>query len=164
LNGLDAFASFNYCFPINSLIYNIKFRGGVGLAQLLGRLMAKHCPMPETDGFVVCPVPVSYRRHVERSFNQTWVLGQAIATQLELPIEANGLLRARHTPPQRGNRRALRLHNVKGAFVGTEAVRGQRVLVIDDVLTTGATAFAASSALKRAGAREVLVWACAAVN
>ncbi len=160
---LEVSACFNYAFPLIELIAQAKFAGNVGVLSLLGRLMAARCPFPELDAAVICPVPISYRRHLERGFNQSWVLGRMLGAETGLPVQAQWLKRSVHTAPQRGLGRTRRVTNVRDVFRANTEVSGRRIVLVDDVLTTGATLRTARRALIRAGASEVLVWACAAV-
>ncbi len=104
------------------------------------------------------PLPLDWRRRWARGFNQSELLAREVARRWGAPL-ARPVRRTRATAPQAGLTRAERRVNVGGAFAvrRPEAVRGLRVLLIDDVLTTGATASACAGALKRAGARSVTI-------
>ncbi len=102
-------------------------------------------------------VPLSALRGRTRGYNQAQALGQGLSRELGLPLAPRALQRRRHTPPQARSADAEeRRRNVEGAFVAREReVAGRRLLVIDDVTTTGATLSACAAALKVAGARSV---------
>jgi ComF family protein len=103
---------------------------------------------------LVAPVPLHSSRLKQRGFNQALLLAQAFP---EIPLERELLARKRHTPPQAGLNPRERRDNVKGAFAvpRPDLVKGKRILLIDDVFTTGATVKECAQVLRRAGALEV---------
>ncbi|MGE0718067.1 MAG: ComF family protein [Alphaproteobacteria bacterium] len=113
--------------------------------------------LPGTD--VVVPVPMHWLRLVRRRYNQAALLANALGRRAGIPVAPDALARRRATPSQGGLRRLARFRNVAGAFVvppGRRArVDGKRVLLVDDVLTTGATVEACARALRAAGAVRV---------
>lgn len=108
----------------------------------------------------VVPVPLHRRRLVQRGMNPATELARAAARHLGCPVDPMALERRRNTPSQTGLPRRARLANVRGAFRARHPVP-ERVLLVDDVVTTGATLEAAAAALRAAGARVVAA-ACAA--
>jgi ComF family protein len=116
---------------------------------------------------VLVPVPLHYTRLVMRGFNQSGWLAQAVAAETGRQVAVDALVRTRRTPSQAGLAGRARRRNVSGAFkvrkAGWAAVEGKRVLLVDDVLTTGATLSACTRALKQAGARHVDVLVLARV-
>jgi ComF family protein len=134
------------------------------LAAPLGALIGSAIPRDQAFEVIV-PVPLYWRRRLERGFNQSELLARAVAKRYGLrPV--NALRRKRATAAQAGLSNSKRRLNVAGAFVvpRPETVAGRRVLLIDDVLTTGATLSACGAALKRAGARYVAVLTLARVD
>lgn len=113
----------------------------------------------ETEVDVIAPVPLHYLRLVKRRYNQAAILGRAVAERLGLPFDAHLLMRRRRTETQAGKSGRGRRRNVAGAFAVPEKAKarlsGARVLLVDDVMTTGATLEACARALKRAGAVRV---------
>lgn len=107
---------------------------------------------------LVLAVPLHRRRRLERGFNQAEVLAQHVAGQIGVAV-SHGLKRVRYTPPQAKQDGEERRKNVKDAFVWKgEGLAGKQVLLVDDVVTTGATLSACAEALYAAGAREVRSW------
>jgi ComF family protein len=165
LRGFDAAYSFGaYEDTLRELIHLFKYSRIRTLAAPLGRLIASAIPTDQSFDVVV-PVPLHWRRRIERGFNQSELLARAVARRYGAPV-VNVLRRKRSTAAQAGLSNAKRRANVSGAFVAARphAVANRRVLLIDDVMTTGATAAACASALHRAGARYVALLTLARVD
>lgn len=144
-------------------VHSLKYRGHAAAARPMARLMAAHARAVPFDVDVVTAVPLVGRRQRVRGYNQSGLLGREVARALGLPFDGRALRRVRGSPPQaRTATPEERRQNVDGAFRGDAArTAGRRILLIDDVATTGATLNACARALKDAGAREVwcLTWA-----
>ncbi len=153
---------------MRDLIHDFKFRDRHDLRQLLGRwlLEAGRDVLPDAD--IVVPVPLGRWRLIQRSFNQAALLAQDVARTEKLKFAPQALLRTRKTRPQVGLTRLERHKNVSGAFAVANtwkaSMSGRNVVLIDDVITTGATVGACATALKRAGAARVDVLALALVT
>lgn len=145
-----------YQFPFDQLINGYKHRGRLDQERALQSLIANTAlPWPEAE--LLCPLPAHWHRTLARGFDQADRLASALAPQWRRPIHR--LLRRRHaTVHQQGHSRAHRLHNLRGAFQAAAQSRGRRILLIDDVMTTGASARAAATCLLESGAREVRIW------
>ncbi len=160
--GLTGYeGAFSYGFyegPLRRLIHLFKFEGVPSLAAPLGRYLVRALPR-DCQFDVIVPMPLHWYRKWRRGFNQSELLAQEVARKLGLPVSAGALRRKRHAAPQSGLSSAARRRNVAGLFsvADSSQVEGRRVLLVDDVLTTGATAQAAARALKRAGAAQVAV-------
>lgn len=143
------------------LVRSLKYRGMTALAEPMGSLLAEALRTYSPPVDLVVPVPLSGARRRTRGYNQAEELAKALGRETGLPVRSNVLERTRHTAPQAGHAGAAeRFRNVAGAFrVRDGEVNDRRVLIVDDVTTTGATLAACSDALKRAGARAV--WALA---
>ncbi len=161
--GVERHASFHYEFPILEFIGRGKLGGNPGLMRLLGRLMATRPPVVAGDFDAVCAVPLPYRRSVARGYNQALEIARPVARALELPL-LDALRRESGAPTQRGLGRAARLRNPVRQFTALDSAAGRRLLLIDDVTTTGATLREASRALARAGVRSVVAWTAGAVD
>lgn len=132
----------------------LKFRSARGIARELGALVAT-MEMPRADFMV--PVPLSLRGLRDRGFNQTLLIARAVSRKTGVPVRTGLLVKTKDTPPQVGLPAKARLRNVRGAFGAKARLSGQRVLLIDDVVTTTATARECARALLKAGAGEVAV-------
>jgi len=141
------------------LVHRLKYGDRVELSLTLGRMMAQAGRELAADADIVLPVPLHRTRLWRRRFNQAAALAGIVSRETGLPLAATALTRIRRTRQQIGLTRAQRAENLQGAFHVSAAARGQiegrRILLVDDVLTTGATVNAASRALMRAGASAV---------
>jgi ComF family protein len=153
--------------PLRAAIHDLKYRGRRRVAAQLASLLledpAARALIVETD--VLVPVPLHPRRLRERGFNQASLIAREVGRRTGRRLVEGALVRRRETKPQAGLSAAARRHNVDDAFVvrRRSLVAGHAVTLIDDVLTTGATARACARALRAAGAREVRMLALARV-
>ncbi|WP_242390635.1 ComF family protein [Pararhodospirillum photometricum] len=140
-----------------SVILGFKYADRTDAAPVLARWMARAGQELLAPGAVLVPVPLHWTRLFGRRYNQSVLLAQALARGTGLGVAPDALRRLRRTPPQQSLTREERHDNVRGAFaVARPAVIGDRpVVLVDDVLTTGATAAACARALKAAGAPRV---------
>lgn len=141
---------------LRDLIHAVKYRGSQSLGFDLGRRTALALRADVGDVDCVVPVPLGRCRRRERGYDQAEVVAEGVSRALDKPLRL-GLVRGRETARQSELSRTGRQDNVRGAFVAASSVAGARVLLVDDVLTTGATAGAAARTLRRAGALEVTV-------
>jgi ComF family protein len=165
LRGFDSAASFGmYEGSLRRLIHLFKYSGMKPLARPLAEYLLRALPADEHFDAVI-PVPLHWRRQWSRGFNQAELLARCVAKQRGIPVW-NALRRRRATATQAGLANAGRRRNVAGAFRVKEKARlaGKRVLLVDDVMTTGATANACAAALKRGGAGFVSLLTLARVD
>lgn len=154
-------AAADYAPPIDRLITTVKFARQPALARALGELVAaawRGCAdRPAVDWLI--PVPLSAQRLAERGFNQSLLMARACARLMPEPVRVlpHALQRNRHGVAQSELDRKARLSNLDGAFSCKALPPDARVALIDDVLTTGSTALAASRALRDAGACSVVL-------
>lgn len=157
-----AWSPWCYASPLDLIVLKLKFRADLAAARVLGGLWSEQLErLPAAKPELLIPVPLARDRLIERGYNQAMELARPLAKSLSLPLRPAALRRVRATDPQSGLSAKARKRNLAGAFVADSAVSGQRVAIIDDVMTTGATMQACAKALKRAGAIEVQAWALA---
>ena len=142
--------------PARSLIHAVKYGGWRCAARPMAEVMARHLAPRLGDLDLLVPVPLGPTRRRERGHNQAAELATALARTVRVPPAEDALVRRRDTRTQTALAPAERRRNVAGAFAaGGRSVRGLRVALVDDVLTTGATLGAAAAALAAAGAAAV---------
>ena len=151
--------------PARRLVHALKYGDRLDLGRPMGAWMARAGAELLADAEVIVPVPLHRGRLWRRQFNQAAVLAREVSRASGVPWDPLALVRVKSTASQVGMTRPQRMDNVQGAFAvapdRTAAVAGRRVLLVDDVLTTGSTLNAASRALLRAGGAgvDVLVFA-----
>ncbi|MEX0954374.1 MAG: ComF family protein [Rhizobiaceae bacterium] len=158
-------AAVSYTGVARQLVQNLKYRDRTDLAPWMARWMARAGAELLREADIVVPVPLHRRRFFMRRFNQSAELARHVAELAALPFEPLAVERVKRTRQQVGLGARERAAHMRGAFRVPEArkiaVSGRRVLLVDDVFTTGATVSAATKALRQAGAREVDVLAFA---
>jgi ComF family protein len=158
-------AAVRYDDVARDLVHRLKYGDRLDLATTMGRWMARAGRELVEEADALLPVPLHWRRLWGRRFNQAAALAKAVAATRGLPVLTEALRRVRATPQQVGLSRSERAVNVQGAFAVTQhgkaAIFGKRLVLVDDVLTSGATVDTCARALLRAGARnvDVLVFA-----
>ncbi|RLB47980.1 MAG: ComF family protein, partial [Deltaproteobacteria bacterium] len=155
-------AVFEYGGPVADAIQRFKYDARSELGALLGSAMAEEASCWAGRVDAVVPVPLHWRRRRARGYDQAALLAKPIARSLGVPVLLRGLRRGRNTPSQVDLPHAERQRNIAGAFVASRLHALGRVLLVDDVRTTGATLGAASEALKAGGASEVHTFVLAA--
>jgi ComF family protein len=148
---------------VRDAIHAFKFRGKRALARPLAALIGEQWPPAARDVAALVPVPLGRPRERERGFNQAVLLAERLARGLGVDVRPRWLVRTRDTQPQSDLGAAERRANVRGAFEARADVAGRHVVVVDDVLTTGATVAECARALRAAGAARVGVVAVARV-
>lgn len=153
-----AWTAFPYIPPLRDAICLFKYRGKIALARPLANLMISALP-ENLDADLILPVPLHSTRLRTREFNQSLLLADHIARHLARPVSANNLVRSIATDPQTTLSRQDRKRNLRKAFAVRKPheIIDQRVLMIDDVFTTGTTVNECAKRLKKAGAATVTV-------
>lgn len=151
--------------PVDHLVTAAKFTGRLDCAHALGELLA--CQLQReaqaTRCELVIPVPLHPARLARRGYNQAAVVGAVAARAVGLPFKARLCRRRVSTSAQSGLARGARRANVRDAFVGSDALAGVKLALVDDVVTTGHTLSALACALREAGAAHVEAWCVARV-
>lgn len=152
---------------LRDLIHRFKFNGFMHLSKPLGKIMQQVFPIHFDAATIdiIVPVPLHAKREKQRGFNQAELLARSLANHLKKPLASRVLRRSMNTPPQSGLTDAQRLENVKGVFEVRKpaVIEGKQVLLVDDVLTTGATLSSCARVLKSSGAIQVHVFTLARV-
>ena len=160
--GVEVRHALHFAGPTRALVHALKYDGRVSLGRALALLALPAARALARDGLdAVVPVPLHHVRLRERGFNQAEVIARHLAANLDLPV-LGGLMRVRATRSQTGLSREERLESMVHAFEPLPCLEGLRVLLVDDVVTTGATAAAATAAAIRGGAERVVAFAVAA--
>jgi ComF family protein len=154
-------ACFAYDENSKNMIAALKYNDKLHLVSYLGMMLKRASDEFKGQYDMIIPVPLHYQRLVKRRFNQAALLARQIAKGGKAPVELSVLERARNTSPQFGLNRAERARNVEKAFSindgNSSRLAGKNILLIDDVLTTGATANACAKVLKKSGAEKVFI-------
>ena len=153
-------AALAYAFPLDRLIPRLKYNGRLAIAPALGECLAQTAASrPRPDRLIA--MPLHARRIRERGFNHATEIARDVAKRLDLPLDTDSCQRIRDTPPQMGLKHDARRRNVRDAFACSGDVRGRRIALIDDVMTTGTSLDELAKTLKQAGALEVETWVVA---
>jgi len=150
------YSLFSYHPPISRLIVRLKFHHHLPIARLLGELMAAHLAsqLASTPDYII-PVPLHPKRLYQRGFNQAQELAKPISKTLNIGIHSNIVERFQNKPPQTTLSRKLRLKNMQDVFRMANNAPQSHALILDDVMTTGATTNELARMLKRKGVSRV---------
>jgi len=164
----DSICALRYEHPVDEMVRQLKYRGVMAHARVLGVLLAEVAQQRMTDlPRLLVPVPLHTRRWKERGFNQADCIARYAGSMLEIPVSAHALRRVRDTPSQTALDIAARRRNVRGAFAvrnprQLERLRRARhVAIVDDVMTTGSTLAELRGVLLTAGISRVDLWSVA---
>lgn len=146
-------AVFIYDFPLDALLKNLKYGGNLVLADFFAEAMLAHLPATRPD--VLIPMPLHPQRLKERGFNQSLEIARRLSQAWEIPLVTAGVTRTRHSEPQASLPLAKRAANVRGIFTVSGDFEGKSILLVDDILTSGASLNELAKTLKKAGANRV---------
>ena len=156
-------APFSFAYPIDKIIHAFKYSGAIFwhsflAAEMVRRGLTLKVPIPD----VLIPVPMHPRRLADRGFNQALELARGIGREMDVPILAGATARTESGLPQVGLSAGKRWQNIRGAFTATLSDAAPRsVAIVDDILTTGATANELAQVLRRTGIKKIQVWVVA---
>ena len=140
-------------------VRNIKYQGELAGCSYFGKQMAERYRswLEQISPEVIVPVPIHEKKMRFRGFNQAALLAKEVGERLEIPVEENYLIRTENTSPQKGLGRTERMRNLQSGFQVHDEVSGRyhRILLVDDIYTTGATLEACARALKKAGTERI---------
>ncbi|MBI5879840.1 MAG: ComF family protein [Chloroflexi bacterium] len=146
-----------YADPLRPAIHALKYNGRTVLAEPLGALLAAELATLALPASLIVPVPLHKQRERQRGYNQSALLAAEVGRRCGLPVDRDALVRDRNTEPQVSMHSAAeRRANIAGAFRARRALPGEKILLIDDVATTGATL--ANCAIELAAAGAGIVW------
>ncbi len=153
-------AVFDYAFPVDAALKALKFRRRLDYVPAFATLLTRTMGELPSDIDALLPVPLHWRRQLQRGFNQAVELGRALHADTGLPMLCN-IRRCRATPYQSGLPAEARHANLRAAFEAQESLSSRHVLIIDDVITTGTTCLELAKTALAAGAGKVSVLAVA---
>ena len=148
-------ALYDFVFPVDAMVHALKYRHRLSMASFFGAALAARAQDFGAHVDLILPMPLHPRRLAERGFNQAVELARPLARVRGLPLGLAVVSKLRDIPAQAGLDREARLRNPRGAFECDVSLQGQRVIVVDDVMTTGATLGELARTLKRQGASWV---------
>jgi ComF family protein len=155
-----AFVGYKFEEPLRSLLHHFKYHNGLYLSSFLSHLIVQSVHnQPEMPECLI-PVPMHAQRIRSRGFNQAAILAQALAKKLQIPCDLSRCQKIMNTVPQASLDREQRQKNLRCAFI-SKKLPYQHVALIDDLLTTGATANELALTLKKSGVKRVDIWCCA---
>ena len=148
-------ALYDFVFPVDAMVHALKYRHRLSMASFFGAALAARAQDFGAHVDLILPMPLHPRRLAERGFNQAVELARPLARVRGLPLGLAVVSKLRDIPAQAGLDREARLRNPRGVFECDMSLHGQRVIVVDDVMTTGATLGELARTLKRQGASWV---------
>jgi ComF family protein len=153
-------AMLHYSFPVDVAIKSMKFSRKLFYAPAFSEILCSACPLLPQDIDAILPVPLHWRRKMMRGFNQAAELAKPVARALNVPL-VSAVVRQKSTPFQSGLNVTERAKNLRRAFNVSAELSHRHVLIVDDVVTTGATTQALGVALQAAGVQRISVLAVA---
>ena len=168
VKGIVSFLAFTKRGKVQNLLHALKYKNKPEVGVLLGKMMAQE--LVEKGGFpvadLIVSVPLHKKRRRERGYNQSDAFAEGLSEITGIPWSGNVLARVRYTKSQTGKTKVERQENVKDIFEAPESqqIRGKRIILVDDVLTTGATLESCLKVLLQAGSDDIYVMTIAAAQ
>jgi ComF family protein len=157
-------AAFNYAFPVDALLKALKYRGELSVAEIAAGGITDAIASQYIPDLII-PMPLHPERLQERGFNQVVEISRRISQQIQCKLSLRSVIRVRHSEPQASLPLNKRAKNVKGVFAviddALSDVRGKKIVVVDDIMTSGASLNELAKTLKKAGAVNVECWVAA---
>lgn len=150
-------APLKYQFPINLVLQRYKYAGLLAVAEVTGELLADSLRGKSKPDLII-PMPLHSSRLLERGFNQAAEIARVVSSKLDIPLELHACSRTRATKPQAGLSLQERKKNLRGVFACRQPLAGKHVILLDDVMTTGASLNELAQTVKDAGAVRVECW------
>ena len=150
-------AAFIYAFPTDALIQSLKYHANLAITCVLAEKLIEAAPGSVGADFFL-PVPLAREKQRERGFNQAHEIAKILGRYYGVPVEANLCGRVRNTFSQTSLPWSERTKNIRGAFSCTHDLTGKKIILVDDVLTTGATLNELAKTLRKQGAAEIRAW------
>jgi ComF family protein len=143
------------------LIHTLKFHNSYKNSRLLGRLISDSLKDKEELPELIIPVPLHPIRYQQRGFNQSLEIARTVSRQLNIPLDYSSCQRKKYTLQQSALPAKQRRKNIRNAFTTSRPINAEHIVILDDVMTTGATVNELARTLKKAGVSRVDVWVCA---
>ncbi len=154
-------APYIYQSGIRHLIQTLKFNNNYKNARLLGKLIADSVINSATFPELIMPVPLHPIRYRQRGFNQSLEIARTVSKQLSIPLDYSSCQRKKYTLQQSALPAKQRQKNLRHAFTVCRPIDARHIVIVDDVMTTGATANEMAETLKKSGVARVDIWVCA---
>lgn len=153
-------ALFHYDYPVDTILQRYKYQQTLHIAKTFSLLMEEAFASANPFDRII-PMPLHPKRLAERGFNQSLEIAKLLARKLQIPLDTSACSRIKFSPPQASLPLKTRIKNMRGAFQCHTSLTGQRVILLDDVMTTGASLHELASTVKTAGASHVECWVVA---
>ncbi len=153
-------ALFRYEYPFDAMLQRFKYNQQLAMANTFGTLLASSIKLTIRPD-VIIPMPLHPKRLQQRGFNQSLEFSRILAKQFNIRLDHQSCIRTKLAPPQASLPLKARVKNMRGAFRCNSQLKGLRIALVDDVMTTGASLNALASAVKKAGATHVECWVLA---
>lgn len=153
-------ALFRYEYPLDAMLQRYKYQQSLHIAKTFSHLMQEKFSIQHDFGRIIT-MPLHPKRLAERGFNQSLEIAKLVAKKLGIALDTTSCSRIKFSPPQASLPLKTRIKNMRGAFSCHEDLRGQHVILMDDVMTTGASLHELAATVKSAGASHVECWVVA---